>query len=103
MAEGGGGMKIDQKLVHHVADLANIELSEEEARYFEAQMSKILGYVAVLETMPDNLDAAWRPDTQGDPTPEMPDVAAASLDPEAALAAAPAKIGSAFQVPRIID
>ena len=96
-------MKIDQKLVHHVAGLANLELTESDARYYETQLTKILDYVAVLETMSDDLGSDWRPDVQGPATPEAKDHFRSPLTPEEALAAAPQRVGTAFQVPRIID
>lgn len=97
-------MKIDAQLVKHVAGLAHLELTADEVAYYEAQLSKVLGYIEVLDAMPTgDLPADWRNDTAGPATPERPDVAKASLDPEDALAAAPQRTGTAFQVPRIIE
>ncbi len=96
-------LKIDQELVLHVAGLANLELSADETRYYEAQLKKVLDYIGMLDAMPDELGPAWRSDTLGPATLERPDAEVASLDPEVALAGAPQKVGSAFQVPRIIE
>lgn len=97
-------MKIDADLVQHVARLAQLELSADEVTYYEAQLSKVLGYIEVLNTLPtDALPADWRNDTAGPATPERADVMQPSLDAEVALAAAPQRTGTAFQVPRIIE
>ena len=65
---------IDRKLVLHVADLANLALSEDEVGFFQTQLSKILDHVAKLDGLTDDLGADWRGDTLGSPTPERPDV-----------------------------
>ena len=97
-------MKIDADLVKHVANLANLELMPDELAYYETQLSKVLGYIDMLDKMPANdLPLDWRSDTTGPATPERRDVLTASLDPEEALAAAPQRTGTAFQVPRIIE
>lgn len=97
-------VQIDAALVRHVANLAHLELTPEEVAYYETQLSKVMGYIEVLNSMPTgDLPADWRNDTAGDPTPERADVLLPSLDPEEALAAAPQRTGTAFQVPRIIE
>ena len=97
-------MKIDAALVKHVASLANLALTPEDVAYYETQLSKVLGYVALLDQVPTGgLPDDWRNDTEGPPTPERADVMVASLPSEDALAAAPQRLGTAFQVPRIIE
>ena len=96
-------LKIDQNLVMHVARLANLEFSAEELRYYEAQLTKVLDYVGLLDSMPDEFGSEWRSDTLGSATPERHDETASGLTPDEALAGAPQKSGSAFQVPRIIE
>jgi aspartyl-tRNA(Asn)/glutamyl-tRNA(Gln) amidotransferase subunit C len=94
---------VDSELVAKVARLAQLELTPAEARYYETQLAKVLEHVAQLAAMPDPLGADWRADTRGAATPERDDLEAPSLAPEAALAAAPKRLGTAFQVPRIIE
>jgi aspartyl-tRNA(Asn)/glutamyl-tRNA(Gln) amidotransferase subunit C len=94
---------VDRELVAKVAQLAQLELTPAEAQYYETQLAKVLEHVAQLAHMPDPLGADWRADTLGAATPERTDAERPSLDPEAALAAAPKKLGTAFQVPRIIE
>jgi len=96
-------MKIDKALVRHVAALANLELSEGDVAYYETQLQKILTYVAELESLPDALGPAWRPDTERPASPERPDQVVPPLPPEAALANAPDAEASAFRVPRILE
>ena len=96
-------LKIDQELVQHVAGLAHLDLTAEEVRYYEAQLKKVLDYIGMLDAMPDELGSSWRSDVLGPATLERPDAMTPSLDPDLALAGAPQKIGTAFQVPRIIE
>lgn len=96
-------MLVDKALVMHVANLANLELSEAEVAYYETQLAKVLEHVESLAGMPDPLGESWRGDVLGEGTPERADIAKDSLAPDVALAGAPRKIGTAFQVPRIIE
>lgn len=99
----GSQVQVDKKLVQHVASLANLELTEDELNHYENQLGKVLGYIAQLAEMPDDLGNDFRADTLGGATPERPDVQKPSLPAEEALAEAPKKLGTAFQVPRIIE
>lgn len=94
---------IDRQLVQHVAELASLALSEEEVDFFQAKLSEIVEFFAQINQIPDNLGDDWRGDIQGSPTPERVDTVHPSLSPEDALASAPKVIGTAFQVPRIIE
>jgi aspartyl-tRNA(Asn)/glutamyl-tRNA(Gln) amidotransferase subunit C len=96
-------MIVDKKLVTHVANLAHLELSDAETGYYETQLAKVLEHIEALAGMPDPLGEAWRGDVLGDGTPERRDAEQPSLAPEVALAGAPRKVGTAFQVPRIIE
>ena len=96
-------MEINKDLVRHVATLANLQLSEAEVTHYETQLGRILGHIEQLSKLEDKFASDWRTDNTGDPTPERSDLAKASLTPEQALSNAPQKIGSAFQVPRILE
>ena len=85
-----------------MARLARLRLGEDEAEALAAQLAAVLGYVAQLDAV----------DTEGvEPTahvipfatPLREDRAVPSLDPELALASAPARDGTAFAVPRVLD
>ena len=96
-------IKVDAHLVRKVADLANLYLTEEEVGLYEERLSKVLSYVEQLDTAKDSLGKDWRSDTSGGATPERHDEVVLSLPVEEAMRQAPARIGSAFQVPRIIE
>ena len=88
--------------VERVAALARLLLSDEEAERMAAELDTILGYVETLE----RLDTAGvEPTSHVIPlaTPLRQDRAEAPLDPELALANAPAREGSAFVVPKVIE
>lgn len=88
--------------IHHVAKLARLKLSENEAATYTAQLDRILDYIAALDA--HDLEAAmptahagpvfnvWRDDEPG-----------ASFTNEQALANAPKKNQSQFQMPRVVE
>lgn len=93
-------MRVDAELVRHVADLANLRLTDAELKHYETQLSKIIGYVHQLSDLKLDSQEEYISDQ---PTPERNDVVATSLQVERVMAEAPRKIGTAFQVPRILD
>ncbi len=97
-------MSLSLEEVRRVASLARLRLSPEEEELFAGQLSAILDHVKQLE----ELDvSAVEPMTHalaaGEATELRPDEPLPGLEPEAALANAPARDGTAFQVPRIIE
>lgn len=95
-------MKITKKEVEHVANLARLELSEQESGRLTDQLSNILTYVEKLNEL----------DTKGvEPTAHVldirnvmrEDVPAAGLTQERALANAPEKAAGHYKVPKIIE
>lgn len=95
-------MDVNRELVINTANLANLLLSESEINYYEKQLKKILAYVAELSSL-DTTPNASSASLTFDATPERQDLVMASLNPEEAMQQAPKKIGTAFQVPRIIE
>ena len=94
--------RIERAEVERIAELARLELSDAEAVRMTADIQAILGYVAAL----DALDTRGvEPTTHAVPlaTPLRDDRAAAALDPDRALANAPAREGFAFVVPKVLD
>jgi aspartyl-tRNA(Asn)/glutamyl-tRNA(Gln) amidotransferase subunit C len=90
--------------VRRIAALARLRLSPEEERTFAVQLSAILDHVRQLE----ELDVSGvEPMTHALAAGESPrlrgDAVEPSLSPEDALAAAPAREGTCFKVPRIIE
>jgi len=90
--------------VRRIARLARLRLSPEEERLFAGQLSAILDHVAELSALDVS---AVEPMTHalaaGDPPPLRADEPQPCLAPEEALANAPARAGTAFRVPRIIE
>lgn len=97
-------MNIDRNLVLHVARLAHLELSEVEVVYYEKQLGRVLEYIQLLEQVPAGKatdTSPWRDDVGQ--VAERPDVGIPPLPVEIALAEAPERRNSAFQVPKIIE
>lgn len=95
-------MKLTLEQVRHVATLARLELSAEEEQRYAHQLSAVLEAVEQLSSL-DVSDV--------EPTSHATlaagllreDVVRPSLPPERALANAPAKVGTSFSVPKIIE
>lgn len=92
--------KID---VAYVAQLARIDLSEEELKTFETQLSQILDYVEMLS----RVDISGVPETPIDP--HLPtnvlraDEPRPSLDRALALALAPQASGHLWVTPKVVE
>ncbi len=98
------GVVIDEKTVKNVAKLARLKLTDEETRYYEKHLNVVFQYVEKIKSLKDNLGSDWRADlSSGEHTPERDDVIIASLPTDEFLSQAPKKIGTAFQVPKILD
>lgn len=94
--------KVDQNVIGHVAKLANLSLSSEEADALEGQLGRIFAHIEEIT----KITAATNENVYSDgilAAHEREDVPSPSLAAEIAISQAPAKIGTAFQVPRIID
>lgn len=90
--------------VRRVAALARLKLSAEEEELFAGQLSAILDQVRELET----LDVTGVPPmthalAEGEAVALRPDALVPGLSPEEALGNAPAREGTCFKVPRIIE
>jgi len=94
--------KISLEQVRHVAQLARLELSPAEEERLQADLSAILDHVAKL----DELDtSAVEPTAQVAEagTPFRDDSVTNRPAPEEMLANAPAREGTLFKVPKIIE
>jgi len=104
-AQEGHRVKITEQEVRYVAELANLNLSEEEVRKFRADLDEILGHVERLNEIdttavepmaqvlyPASDRATWRADTPCSP-----------LGTETAMANAPKAGGGYFKVPKVIE
>lgn len=98
-------MKITEKEVRYVADLANLNLSDAEVPRFQADLDEILGHVERLkeidtegvEPMAQVLYAAGDTDTWREDRERPP------LGTEVALANAPQPGEGYFKVPKVIE
>jgi len=90
--------------VRRIASLARLELSPEEERLFAGQLSAILDYVRQLETLDvSGVEPMTHALAAGEPAPLREDQVRPGLPVDRALAAAPAREGTCFKVPRIIE
>lgn len=97
-------MKITTDEVLRIANLANLQLSEEETARYTEDLEEILTYVAQL----NELDTAGvEPMAQvlheGNVTPLRKDAPGASFEQGTALQCAPLAGAGHFKVPRVID
>jgi aspartyl-tRNA(Asn)/glutamyl-tRNA(Gln) amidotransferase subunit C len=97
-------MSLSLDEVRRVAALARLKLSPEEELLFAGQLSAILDHVRELEA----LDVSGVPPmthalAEGEAVALRPDALVPGLTPEQALANAPAREGTCFKVPRIIE
>jgi aspartyl-tRNA(Asn)/glutamyl-tRNA(Gln) amidotransferase subunit C len=94
--------KISLEQVRHVARLARLELTPEEERRLQIDMSEMLGYVDKLnELETDMVEPTAQVGESG--TPVREDVVTNRPAAEAMLANAPAREGFFFKVPKIIE
>ncbi len=97
-------MSLSLDEVRRIAALARLELSPEEERVFQGQLSAILDYVRQLEELDvTGVEPMTHALASGDPAPLREDEVRPSLPPDEALADAPAREGTCFKVPRIIE
>ncbi len=106
-------MSLSLEEVRRIASLARLKLSPEEEARFAGQLSAILGYVEELKTLdvsgiePMTHALAAIPPASGERGPEAAPLRAdevlPSLGAEVAVAEAPARAGTHFKVPRIIE
>ncbi len=88
--------------VRYVARLARLDISDQEAARFQAQLTDVLGYIAVL----DRLDVAGLEPTvhaEEERNITRPDVPRPGFTADTALAGAPAARDGMFLTPRVVE
>lgn len=95
-------MPLTLEQVRHVARLARLSLTPEEEQAYAGQLSAILEAVAQLQAL-DVTDVAPTSHASLAEALLREDATRPSLPPERALANAPAREGSCFAVPRILE
>lgn len=95
-------MKITPEQVDYVALLGRLSLTAEERAKYQEQLDDILKYMDVLaEVHTDGVEPMAGPVELY--TPLREDIVLPSLPLEEALANAPARTGSSFRVPKVIE
>ncbi len=95
-------MRLTKQEVEHIADLARLELTEEEKDRYREQLSEILDYAARLQA----LDTSHIPPTStvlAKRSRLRPDVPAQGLSTEEALSNAPRAEQKQFRVPPVLE
>ena len=95
-------MKITSDQVDYVARLGRLTLEPEEKLKYQAQLDDILKYMDMLAEVPtDDVEPMAGPVQMY--TPLREDEVAPSLPIEDALSNAPARTGTSFRVPKVIE
>jgi aspartyl-tRNA(Asn)/glutamyl-tRNA(Gln) amidotransferase subunit C len=94
--------KIQESDVRHIAHLSRLNPTDDEVRLFAGQLSAILEYVGQLNEV-ETTDVP--PTAHALPVHNVfrPDVPGACLAPDEALANAPAREGSFFTIPKVLE
>jgi aspartyl-tRNA(Asn)/glutamyl-tRNA(Gln) amidotransferase subunit C len=98
-------LKLTEKEVRYVADLANLSFSDEEVRKFARELDGILEHMDKLNELDtSNVEPMAQVLYAADETATLrPDVERPPLGTELALANAPQKGSGYFKVPRVIE
>jgi len=97
-------MSLTLSEVEHIAELARLELTDEEKERFRQQLSEILEYAARLQSVDTSqtLPTAVRPGVAPHSV-LRPDVPAPSLEVKEVLANAPQVEDDQFRVPPVLE
>jgi aspartyl-tRNA(Asn)/glutamyl-tRNA(Gln) amidotransferase subunit C len=97
-------MALSLEEVRRIAQLARLRLDPAEEAKFAEQLSAILDHVAELSKLDvTGVEPMTHALAAGEGAPLREDVVLPSLAPDVALANAPAREGTCFKVPRIIE
>jgi len=95
-------MSLTKETVEHIAELARLELSEEEKLRYREQLSAILDYAVRLQAV----DTSHIPPTSSvltQPSRLRPDAPASGLSKDEALGNAPHVEAGQFRVPPVME
>lgn len=95
-------MPISRKEVEYIANLARLELSEEEIEHFQGQLEGILGYIDKLKTV-DISGMVPMAHVLDIKNVFRQDIIGKSIDVEKVLERAPQREGNFFIVPKVIE
>jgi aspartyl-tRNA(Asn)/glutamyl-tRNA(Gln) amidotransferase subunit C len=93
-------LQVDRELVLHIADLAHLQLTEDEVQLFAQQLQQILHYIEKLNELTETSE----PFSFGDylSSRMRSDTVEPSLPVEDALRNAPESVKGLFKVPKIL-
>jgi aspartyl-tRNA(Asn)/glutamyl-tRNA(Gln) amidotransferase subunit C len=95
-------VQLSRQLVEHVANLAQIRLTEDEAEQMTRELGKVLDYVSILDGVStEGVEATRKPTVFREAN--RVDEVAPSLAQFEALANAPAAQDGMFVIPRILS
>jgi aspartyl-tRNA(Asn)/glutamyl-tRNA(Gln) amidotransferase subunit C len=94
--------RISREEVQRIAHLARLRLAPDEAEAMTGDLDAILDYVEQLQSV-DTRDVPPTSHVMSLPTPLREDRPGERLDPELALANAPARHDTAFAVPKVLE
>jgi aspartyl-tRNA(Asn)/glutamyl-tRNA(Gln) amidotransferase subunit C len=96
-------MKISEKDVAYVAELANLDLTAEERAQFGAQLDAILGYVEQLNELDTTGVESMSQVSTLQQTSLREDEVRPSLPQDTAVGSAPENSAGYFKVPKVIE
>jgi aspartyl-tRNA(Asn)/glutamyl-tRNA(Gln) amidotransferase subunit C len=94
--------KLSKKEVLHIADLANLELTEKEVELFRKQLSDVLQYIEVLNEL-DTEEVEPTSQVTGLENVTREDISKKDLTQEEALSQAKSKLNGYFKVKAIFE
>lgn len=95
-------MSVSEKEVRYVADLARLQLNEDEVKHLADDMNSILGYMELLNEL-DTTHVAPLEHVIDLDSRLRPDIAKAPLSHDEALKNAPDADSDYFRVPKVIE
>lgn len=93
---------MDRAQIRHVADLAELGLTEEEEERLAAEIGRIVAYVKELDAI-DTKDVAPTAHVMMEPAPLREDEPEPGLTHDEALAGAPRAAHGGFEVPTFVE
>ncbi|HLY59402.1 MAG TPA: Asp-tRNA(Asn)/Glu-tRNA(Gln) amidotransferase subunit GatC [Terriglobia bacterium] len=98
-------MALNEKDARYVAELAHLELTQEEVHKFLPQLDSILLYIEKLNQLDTTrVDPMAQVTLTAGENPSLrPDMPHPTFDQETALANAPEQAAGCFKVPRVIE
>ena len=95
-------MVIDKEVVKYIAQLARIELDEEELEYYSGQLGRIITYIEKINEIDlTGLEASFNPHSQVNVYRE--DKVEAFKNREGLISILPAREGDLIKIPKVID